>query len=140
MIFTSDSKLLVSNALDERLLKVWDMATGKEARTIADLGNDMPIFAALPGGKRVAAWVAAAQVDVIDVIEGKSVASFTAHNNPSNITCLAFTSDGSMAAIGVNNGTVRLWDVATKIALGDDLPAGTAPLTRPGNDCRTRKP
>ncbi len=125
LIFTADSKLLVSAANDEKSLRVWDMATGKEARVVADLGNDVPVLAAVPGGKRVAAWVASAQVDVIDVVEGKPVLTFEAHDKPTQITCLTFSSDGSMAAIGGQDGKVRLWNVMTKEKLGDDILATT---------------
>ena len=114
LVFTSDGKLLVSAASDEKSLHVWNMTTGKETRVIADLGNDVPVLAAVPGGQQVAAWVASAQVNLIDVTTGKTVLTFEAHDKPTLITCLAFTSDGSMAAIGGQDGKVRLWNVATK--------------------------
>ncbi len=51
-------------------------------------------------------------------------ASLPVHERPQQVTCLSFSNDGAVAALGCQDGSVRLWSVTKKMQLpGGDLPA-----------------
>src|SRR5262249_51449950 len=121
LAFTPDGKPLVSAS--EGQLKVWDTANGKEVRTITDIGaKQVPVVTVTEDNKRIVAWVANTIIESYKVEDGSQIDSWSAHS--SNVTCLAFSADGTMAALGTQEGLVRVWDVINKKKLeGGDLPA-----------------
>src|SRR5207248_1516273 len=80
-----------------------------------------------PDGKRLVAWVANSVIQVFDVANGSPVKSFSGHE--SQVVCLAFSPDGQFAALGDQNGTVRLWRVDKEEQLGGDLAAHSEGIT-----------
>jgi WD40 repeat protein len=56
VVFSPDGKLLISAAAKDPALKIWDLATGKEIRTLlaAEGGFGRPVFS--PDGKSLAAF------------------------------------------------------------------------------------
>ena len=115
--FLSDSKSLVSTA-EDKVLKVWSMANGKELRTIRDPGpsNEVPVLQALPDGKSVAAWVATALVETYDAAAGKQVMEPRCRcmNGRSRSPACRSAPMATVAALGCQDGSVRLWSVSKK--------------------------
>jgi WD40 repeat protein len=69
----------------------------------------------------VIAWVANSIIEVYDIATGAQVSSRSAHER--RITSLTFSADGSMAAMGGEDGSVRVIGVAKL----DRLPGGEFP-------------
>ncbi len=132
-----DDKTLASAPLDKAIL-VWDAAAGKRLRSITEPGpaNAVAVLAGAPDGKRVAAWRPSTQqntvtrVDTYDVTDGKRIASLelSGPSASTTIACLTFSADGGVAAVGDNEGVVRLWDVAVKKQIGGDLRVTAGPV------------
>ena len=127
MAFTLDGKYLVSTAKDERIYKVWNCLTGKEKARVLDPGpsSDVPLLTILPGGRQVVAWVAPSLLEFYDLHTGKLADSWNVDDDLKSVGCLAFSLDGSTAAVGASDGKVRLWDLAKKKQMleGGDLQA-----------------
>jgi WD40 repeat protein len=122
LAFTPDSKTLVS-ASDDRQLKIWNTETGKEIRTIRDKSptNSVPVLTVSPDGKQILVWVFSTVLETYDLATGAQVISWSGHDR--TLTALAFSADGELAAMGVEDGTVRIWQVAKRERQGSDFPA-----------------
>ncbi|MEW2352290.1 serine/threonine-protein kinase [Spirillospora sp. NPDC029432] len=115
MELTRGGRTLVSGA---EIVRVWDMAAGRETGSIATQGRDRSGFdsalvtlAATPDGRYLATDGPDGSALLWDIATGRTVRSFA--GNAAN--SLAFTSDGRALAGG--GESIRLWDVATGRAL-----------------------
>jgi WD40 repeat protein len=113
--FAPDGKWLVSRS-GSGILKVWDMTTGKELRTLPD--RIWPPFALSPDGKRLAA-VFENGLRMWETTEWQELSAPRGNGPqpPSNygphlgpITSLAFSPDGKLLATGSLDRTVKLWE------------------------------
>jgi WD40 repeat protein len=108
LAFSPDGKLLASGS-HHQAVKLWDVATGKELRTLR--GEDMVWSVAFsPDGTRLASNDGRT-VKLWDVASGKEVGALRGHK--AWVTTVAFSPDGTRLASGGNDRTVRLWDVAS---------------------------
>ena len=101
--FSPDGQRLTSNSWEDGTLRIWDLQTGKEIRTVKG-GGDPMVFS--PDGKRLAATTWDYTVKVWDV-----------QRDPENITLpadgsesVAFSPDGRRLASVSNDNTVKVWD------------------------------
>jgi WD40 repeat protein len=56
---------------------------------------------------------------------GRQLRNFSA-DDEGDVRCLSFSADGQRAALGDDNGSVRVWDVAKRTKLGGNIPAHQA--------------
>jgi len=93
-------------------IRVWDAATGREVRYIAERGGGLSSVTASRDGKWILAGGAEDAVGRIhDAASGELVHELRGHT--ASITCVALSPDGARAATGSADNAVRLWDVAT---------------------------
>jgi WD40 repeat protein len=98
---------------NNRRVRVWDVATGRE-RFAFDLDNSVTCLAAAPDGRGLAVGVsdlgrgADNAVVAFDATTGTRL--FELATRRKSITALAFSADGKHLAAGFN-GAVQLWDV-----------------------------
>jgi len=108
LAFSPDSKMLASADWSSRI-QLWDVASGRELRQIAeDQGGSRIAFA--PDGMTLAsAGVAEKAIQLWDVATGKEVWHFA--GDPTDY--FAFSPDGKILAGTTKDKAIRLWEVAT---------------------------
>ena len=116
--FTHDGKFLIS-AGDDKVVRVWDLASGKTVRKILGPVGDGPVgfiyAAALSPDDRylaIGGFLSSAPnegvIRVHDFRSGEVVALLKGHTDV--VTALAFSRDGHYLVSGSEDKTVRLWD------------------------------
>jgi WD40 repeat protein len=120
LAFTRDGKSLVS-AGDDKIVRIWDIASGKTVRTIlgqiAD-GDQGKIFAAalspderyLAVGGLLGASPDSGLIRIHNFQTGEVTALLRGHTRA--VHTLAFSSDGRWLASGSSDNTVKIWDAA----------------------------
>ena len=104
-LFTPDGKLLVTSSgwpLGDGTVRVYDLKTGKELRSMKASKGDVNDMAMSPDGKFV--YTAPGGGDGVvrgwDVATGKEVMKFEGQDKNSNVSCVLVAPDGKTAASG----------------------------------------
>lgn len=122
LVFSPDSKTAAIGASDQSV-KIHEVETGKEVRSIAGyMGNFGQVnlyqmnrgigstIAFSPDGKLIA-MAGGSMVRVFDASSGKEVNPTEGHQG--NVTGVAIAPDSKTAATTSEDGTIRLWDLAS---------------------------
>ena len=110
LAFSQDSKALITGA---ESVRVWDVATGREARVITDrspggrAGLRLAAMAVSRNGRYLATTEGDGRVVLWDAADGLVIRTFSSDAD----SALAFTPDGRWLVGG--GRTLRIWDVAT---------------------------
>jgi WD40 repeat protein len=114
MAFSPDGQTLVSTDWRGRI-DLWDVASGKELRQIAEDQTSSRAAFAADGRTLASAGVSDNAIRLWDVTTGKELRHF-----PSDSTGLfAISPDGNILASATNDKKIRLWEVATGKELGE---------------------
>jgi WD40 repeat protein len=94
-----------------KAISLWDLATGKEIRTIRNLPHSVESVAFSPDCQRLAAGQRSNTVGLWDVSTGKEVFPFAGHR--AAVRSVVFTPSGKEIVTGSDDGTLCLWEPGT---------------------------
>ena len=117
LAFAPDSKTLAS-ASDEKVVKIWDPATGLELNGLAGHKDNIWSVAFSPDGKMLASGSFDRTLKLWDPAKNKLILSL---KRPAEIWAVAFSPNGRMLASGDTACTITLFDVPTSTAKGGQL-------------------
>jgi WD40 repeat protein len=107
-VFSPDGKFIVSAS--NKIIKIWDVQTGQEIRTIEGHTARIHSVAFSPDGKRIISASNDNTVRVWDAESGGEIVVFSGHRG--SVYSAVFDDDGSRAISGSQDGTVRILDTA----------------------------
>src|SRR5262249_23246912 len=108
--FSPDGKHLASCGMDS-VIRLWEVATGKEATSRSGHQGDICEIVFAPDGKTLITGGQDTTVRVWDTATGKELRCLKGHRVP--IRALAFSPDGRTVASGGNDRVIMIWDAAT---------------------------
>src|SRR5436190_2409426 len=97
--------------IDKFILKLWDVATGKELRTFTGHTGDVTSVAFSPDGRAALSGSSDKTLKLWDVATGKELRTFRVQSGWVSSVAAAFSPDGRTALSG--GDILKLWDVAT---------------------------
>ncbi|MCX7143624.1 MAG: caspase family protein [Proteobacteria bacterium] len=123
-VISPDGKTLVAGSLDDTI-KLWEVATGREMRTIGGPGerNGVMSVAFSPDGKTVVSGSGEISLEksvvntlkLWDVATGRKLRTLAGHAD--SVTSVAFSPDGKTIISGSKDNTLKVWDMASGLEL-----------------------
>jgi len=110
--FSADSKTLASGSMDGTI-RLWDVASGQELKTLKGHSSDVNSVAFTPDGKTLASASDDNTIKLWDVVLGQELKTLKVDLNP--VVSMAFSPDGKtlVSVCGVFNRIIKLWDVSS---------------------------
>jgi WD40 repeat protein len=108
--FAPDGKTLATGSWD-RSVKLWDVATGSEQKTLEGYQDRLYAVAFSPDGQKLVAAGLAREAPIWDVATGQVIRTLS--HGGFAVRTAAFTRDGNWLLTGGYEGTVRIWDART---------------------------
>jgi WD40 repeat protein len=123
MSFSPDGNTLASGSWDNTI-KLWNVETGQEIRTLSGNGYGVSSVSFSSDGKTLASGSGNLLFGSLDntiklwnVETGKEIRTLSGHN--SVVNSVDFSSDGKILASGSDDKTIKLWNVGADGGLSD---------------------
>lgn len=108
--YSPDGKLIAAGGYD-KMIKIFDAATGKELRVMKGHQNEVMSLAFSPDGRHLVSGGSDAVCRVWDARTGADVWQLFGH--PAAVSPVAYSPDGKEIITGSSDGTLKIWDAAT---------------------------
>jgi WD40 repeat protein len=105
VVFSPDGRLLASGS---DVIKLWEVATGSEVRTLTGHTRSVNSVAFSPDGRLLASGSWDDTIKLWEVATGREVRTLTGHTHW--VTSVAFSPDGRLLASGSEDNTIKLWE------------------------------
>jgi WD40 repeat protein len=126
------SQMLASRLLPEgdRMLRIWDAATGKEVRAMAGHERGVTCLAFSPTGKTIVSGSMDQSFRLWDLETGAELRKFS--DQKAAVSSVSFTRDGSKLATTAGDGSLRVWDMSLLTELRQ-IPLRKGTVSFPGS-------
>ena len=104
------NQTVLASGSDDQTVKLWDVESGEERRSLPRHSDRVQAVAFSPDGKLVISGSGSGEVLVWDAVTGTLLSSLTGHS--SAINDLVVSSDGNILGSASADRTIRLWDLA----------------------------
>jgi WD40 repeat protein len=130
VVFTPNNAVVTCGK--DKSVKLWDIAAGKETKTLATLPDAINAVAISRDGVQVAV-AAGKSAKVLNLADGKEAATIA---HPADVIAVAFNADRTRLATGASDNIARVWDVAKGFEMqafshGAAVHAVVLPITKP---------
>jgi hypothetical protein len=105
---TPDGQRAVS-ASDDHTLKMWDLGSGRELRTITGHADRVNAVAVTPDGQRAVSASSDHTLKVWDLGSGRELRTITGHAD--RVNAVAVTPDGQRAVSASSDHTLKVWEL-----------------------------
>jgi WD40 repeat protein len=109
--FSAESATIATASYDKSI-KLWDVSSGKEIRTLRDHVDSIYALAFTPDGKRLVSGAADRSVKIWDVSTGTRI--YTLSDPTDGVNTIALSPDGARVAAGGLDKTIRVWKLGEK--------------------------
>ena len=101
----------IASSSDDNMIKVWEVATGKQLRCLEGHTAQVWSVAYRPDGQQLASGSSDKTVRVWEMATGKQLLRLEGHTAP--VSSVAYRPDGQQLASGSLDNTVRVWNAKT---------------------------
>jgi uncharacterized caspase-like protein len=102
---------MLASASRDHTIKLWDVASGREIRTLSGHSSAVASVAFSPDGRTLASGSGDHTIKLWDVASGREIRTLSGHSDV--VWSVAFSPDGRTLASASWDHTIKLWDVAS---------------------------
>jgi WD40 repeat protein/uncharacterized caspase-like protein len=111
LAFSPDGRYVATGSVDHTI-KLWEVATGRELRTLTGHTGTVKAVAFSPDGQTLASGGNDGKIKFWEIASGREAASLAGHAQ--SVIALAFSHDGRWLASSGADFAVKLWEVASR--------------------------